>query len=435
MGFISCFRKIFGKQERQYKPTPIVAPKPEPKSYIAQSHYLVTDNIPFTPSDRQIIYIEDRYDIEVNNFIKSNESAIRSHFESLGYEFCYIPSLVERLSDRSIVEYYAPYAKELTQLSLDSSFVINSMIARYQEAIKPSLLYYCPQPNSDNLENSPRFKYVNIDLSQLSEDFSELLNYIIEDTRRSARDSGTRFSVMDSCSDVIDIDDINQSAIVPTLPTIDRACQDAHKSKYKADAYCPNDDISAKRSLGRKLRLHLDKLTDALTEDWDDETDELVSNLNDIVERLSQKGISEAILMQLVSRPEIVSRLVITRDYRILLPEYNNMEISMTPIVKAVYLLFLHHPEGIIFKQLGDYRLELQHIYECIKGEPATEKMLQSINLATDPFSNSINEKVARIREAFVTRFDERLATNYIVNGERGEAKLIPLNREFVEWQ
>ena len=47
----------------------------------------------------------------------------------------------------------------------------------------------------------------------------------------------------------------------------------------------------------------------------------------------------------------------------------------------------------------------------------------------------SINEKVARIREAFVTRFDERLAVNYIIQGERGEAKRIPLHREFVKWQ
>ena len=30
-------------------------------------------------------------------------------------------------------------------------------------------------------------------------------------------------------------------------------------------------------------------------------------------------------------------RLVITKDYRIVLPDYNNMEIKMEPLVKAVY--------------------------------------------------------------------------------------------------
>ena len=107
----------------------------------------------------------------------------------------------------------------------------------------------------------------------------------------------------------------------------------------------------------------------------------------------------------------------------------------MTPLVKAVYFLFLRHPQGINFKDLVDYRDELVSIYEGIKSERVNSKMYQSVCDITDPTKNSINEKVARIREAFVTRFDERLAQNYIVKGERGEAKCIPLNREFVEWQ
>ena len=61
--------------------------------------------------------------------------------------------------------------------------------------------------------------------------------------------------------------------------------------------------------------------------------------------------------------------------------------------------------------------------------------MKQSIYDATDPTKNSINEKVARIRESFVTRFKESLATNYIIHGGRGETKRIPLHREFVDWQ
>ena len=35
-----------------------------------------------------------------------------------------------------------------------------------------------------------------------------------------------------------------------------------------------------------------------------------------------------------------VSRMVITRDYRILLTDYDNAEVSMEPLNKVVYLLF-----------------------------------------------------------------------------------------------
>ena len=167
----------------------------------------------------------------------------------------------------------------------------------------------------------------------------------------------------------------------------------------------------------------------------DMETQQLIEEIEARVAKLAQKGISERILQQIVSKPEVVSRMRITRDYRIILTDYNNMEIVMTPLVKAVYFLFLRHPEGIVFKNLMDYRTELQKIYEDIKGERLDDKKMQSIIDTTDPTNNSINEKCARIREAFVTRFDERLAVNYIIQGERGEAKRIPLHREFVEWQ
>ena len=167
----------------------------------------------------------------------------------------------------------------------------------------------------------------------------------------------------------------------------------------------------------------------------DMETQQLINEIEARVAKLAQKGISERILHQIVSKPEVVSRMRITRDYRIILTDYNNMEIVMTPLVKAVYFLFLRHPEGIVFKNLMDYRTELQKIYEDIKGERLDDKKMQSIIDTTDPTNNSINEKCARISEAFVTRFDERLAVNYIIQGERGEAKRIPLHREFVEWQ
>ena len=50
-----------------------------------------------------------------------------------------------------------------------------------------------------------------------------------------------------------------------------------------------------------------------------------------------------------------------------MLPDYNDMEIKMEPIVKAVYLLFLKHPEGIAFKCLPDYRQELAEIYTKLR--------------------------------------------------------------------
>ena len=58
-----------------------------------------------------------------------------------------------------------------------------------------------------------------------------------------------------------------------------------------------------------------------------------------------------------------LSRLQITKDYRFILVDYQNREVELQPVHKAVYLLFLAHPEGIEFKRLGEYRDELTRYY------------------------------------------------------------------------
>ena len=107
----------------------------------------------------------------------------------------------------------------------------------------------------------------------------------------------------------------------------------------------------------------------------------------------------------------------------------------MEPLVKAVYLLFLNHPEGILFKHLPDYREELTKIYVKLKPYGMSDRAIQSIEDVTNPLLNSINEKCARIRGAFVSQFDEKLANKYYILGLRGEAKKIELPRELVVWE
>ena len=107
----------------------------------------------------------------------------------------------------------------------------------------------------------------------------------------------------------------------------------------------------------------------------------------------------------------------------------------MEPLVKAVFFLFLKHPEGIVFKYLPDYREELIYIYRDLRPLGLDDRSLHSIEDVTNPCLNSINEKCARIRAAFINKFDEHLAKNYFITGERGEAKKITLDRKLVIWE
>lgn len=104
-------------------------------------------------------------------------------------------------------------------------------------------------------------------------------------------------------------------------------------------------------------------------------------------------------------------------------------------MIKAAYFLFLRHPEGLLFKELPDYRKELTEIYLQLKPNGLTDRVRKSIEDVTDPTLNSINEKCARIRAAFILQFDEYLAKNYYIDGLRGQPKKIALPRDLVIWE
>ena len=167
----------------------------------------------------------------------------------------------------------------------------------------------------------------------------------------------------------------------------------------------------------------------------DDDTNILLEEVKERIEKLRQRGIAEYILEQLIHPDDRLSRLVVTTDYRIVLPDYNDMEIKMEPLAKAIYLLFLKHPEGILFKQLPSYRDELAEIYSQLRPVGLTDKAKQSVEDVTNPLLNSINEKCARIRGAFLTKFDDYMAQHYYIYGKRGEAKKIDLPRDLVVWE
>ena len=82
-----------------------------------------------------------------------------------------------------------------------------------------------------------------------------------------------------------------------------------------------------------------------------------------------------------------------------------------------------------------DYREELTRIYNQLKPSGLTDRAIQSIEDVTNPMLNSINEKCARIRAAFVGQFDEYMAKSYYIDGLRGEAKKIALPRNLVTWE
>ena len=168
---------------------------------------------------------------------------------------------------------------------------------------------------------------------------------------------------------------------------------------------------------------------------FDYEVTKLLEEARKQIDALRARGVSQMVLDRLVQPQRTLSRILVTADWRIILPDFDNMEIEMRPLVKAVYLLFLCHPEGIRFKDLPDHRGELMRIYQMVRGGELSDKARQSIVDVTDPTKHSLNEKCARIREAFLLKMEESLADYYIVDGYRAKPKTIAMADKYVDWE
>ena len=163
--------------------------------------------------------------------------------------------------------------------------------------------------------------------------------------------------------------------------------------------------------------------------------DEIVQQMQECAHQLLEMGMNEDEIRENLFSSRQIQDLVITKNGDIELAGWSATKIKLSPLDKAIYLLFLRHPEGINFSYLPDYREELMGIYKKLMNYRTTTTMRKSVEDVTDPTKNSINEKCARIRRAFIDVLGNYLASSYYITGNRGEAKKIVLDRGFVHWE
>lgn len=372
---IILFHLPRGGYKLHYSVTPywkIKPTKPINKEYLKPPLIIkVKKDIPFVPDKQQVIYFEDFFNKELNNYISNKYDKISSLFREEGYSFIYLPKIIDSLNIEK-ARYINPAINEETTTfnNLASKDIIDEIITFIEPSntLTGGLLRY--RKEEDNHYIFSYYQFSNLDELEIWEQIRAYLSAVGE-------------------SNVL----------------------------YNVSPYHP----------------YIENPEDNADYDFDSESKKLINEIKERVEILKQKGINEMILKSILSIDSVkVSRLIVTNEYKIFLPDYNNLEITMYPLPKAVYFLFLNHPEGILFKHLPDYRDELIAIYKKVSGRENIEDMEKSINDVVNPTLNSINEKCSRIREAFIKHFDEAIAKNYFVTGDRATPKKISLNRSLV---
>lgn len=329
------------------------------------------------PSVDQILYVEDKPYPEIHRFIEEHFDEIREVYRGRDFEFCSLATARPVITPPEVLNYLFPY-RHFDAPVETTSFVTKDMLPFLTdgEIDGPMLIHY--RPYSDH-------------------------------RRKPELAEGYCFTGM------------------KLLPESETPLMEQFKWSADHTAHCPLGEESIMYSLSHDKEETADVR-------FEHDVQQLKEEVKERIQQLRRLGVNECQLMELVAFPPVLSPLVVTDEFKILLPDYENREIEMTPLVKAVYFLFLRHPEGIPFKNLPKYRKELLFIYKQITPRMQEDNIVRSVKDVTDPTKNSINEKCARIREAFLKEFDENFAEKYYVVGKRGEPKFIQLPRSMVQW-
>ena len=169
----------------------------------------------------------------------------------------------------------------------------------------------------------------------------------------------------------------------------------------------------------------------------DDERARLIARqIRELVKKLQVMG-RDDLLLQAITVPTLeqlrteaargtLRRLIVKRDGRLFLEgnknigngSNNTVEVQLSPVHRAVYLLFLRHEEGIEFKRLSEYHDELLSLYDRICPEGDQDKKRETVERLTNPLDNAINEKCSRIKSVFTYLMDDYSASYYIISSQ-----------------
>ena len=373
---------------------------------------------PFTPADDQVIYMEWQHNEGINAFIRKNYEWLKELFFSYGLNLCYLPML-----GKDVIKYNAPH---LTDKECDKILAAAPSLQDYvmkDDSVYGPMLAFAANDMNNSYPGTFILHYIDIETKWYKPTksiFKQLVKEIQSTRDRIQQyENAEKYSYKGQPFTETDEDVVSE-------PTLEEASDNLRFSVSE-------DNTNDTNSVDIEFSI-VDSGADGI-EDIDGYTDSLVREIKERVKALRNCGVNTMFLHDIIDKEEPISRLVITKDYRIFLPDYNNTEIEMAALPKAVFFLYLRHPEGIRYKELRDYFDELLQIYLDLNPMGTMQKQRRSIWDVTNPIRNNINEKCARIREAFISKFDERLAKNYFITGKKGELKRITIDRDMVIWE
>lgn len=136
---------------------------------------------------------------------------------------------------------------------------------------------------------------------------------------------------------------------------------------------------------------------------------------------------------QLTRRP---SRVVITPGREpIRFIDMGNSQLRLSPLEKAIFILFLENSNGISFNRMSEHRERLQEVYMTVGHNLTLANLTNTLDDVTNPTENRLSEIVSKMRNKFSKHVGYEMADHYAIDGPRGARKKIKLDRTLVVWE
>lgn len=146
------------------------------------------------------------------------------------------------------------------------------------------------------------------------------------------------------------------------------------------------------------------------------------------------KIIQEHISGKFIIAPDKISPIVVNNDTDIVLPYYDELNVKMPALHRAIYILFLcHHNNGIVLKDFDHYRNELMNIYSVVM--PGRDEHLAQVTIDNlcNPLNNTLSEYISKINKRFKMVIKKQdIAEHYCIRGKRGEAYRVNISPELL---
>lgn len=424
---------------------------------------IVVDNYRVSKDyEKMVMYLEDDRNKMVNAFIEKHYNVLCKIFQQWGYTFIYAPKEAEKIAKH--------YSTPVPVVEWNAATVLDMLHCPLDEPIGTAMVVIGDVEWEDDRDCwMATMRGLLLDVETEAELTAQIRGYwkILNEEYKAQKEEESRFryrmvekddddNIRYRMSDDDDDDDNIRYRMETRYYSNEDEC--GYESRREEEESCcmsgglfaddgesaecrrnesfrkrkeyRNDSVSQRRrSVFSNILEELYHLNEELTE----EDEQLLSEIKIRVEKLRQRGIRQHLIEQIVMMTVPTSHLEVTPDARILLTDYGK-EVQMLPIDKVVYILYLRHPEGISIKNLADHKEELMGLYARVLGKAElTDKQKASVERLCDPWDNSINEKLSRIRKSFCAEVHESVANSYVVQGSRGEDRYIPLDEELIE--